>query len=177
MGLTATQRFANQTVTNDGNGTFTAHRGFDTSAGSPYATWNFDYYLSEVVPTGQTTPTYFYRTFIDINPAVGNSIGEYIDITPTAPLPGAFPNAAGTYVVQDSFNLGQLFGAGAGTVAGGQYGLVIQAYDSEGFIMPENAVSILVNIDTPAVVPEPGSLALIGLGLAGLAVARKRKAK
>lgn len=36
---------------------------------------------------------------------------------------------------------------------------------------------VVLNIGTASTVPEPGSLALLGLGLAGVAMARKRKAK
>lgn len=98
LGLTATQRYTNPPLTNDGAGTFTALAGVDpgSPAGSLYARWNFDFYMS-----GSTLGNYFYQwlyQFTPNGPVDGGALG----------FGSAIVGAFGT-TYSDSWNLGMAF--------------------------------------------------------------------
>jgi hypothetical protein len=170
LGLTATARYNNPAVTNDGAGTFTAGIGGDAAHGQPgYAKWNFDFYAS------QTSGNYVYDLLYDLDPAAG---------TQGAALGNVLFPMGGATTTQDSWNLGFGFlrtGAAGVTTpdylpgfspgANGQYSFALIAKDATtGVELGRSA--ILVNVNS---VPEPPSMMLLGTGLATLVVARSRK--
>ena len=172
LGLTATPRFFAPNPTNNGAGTFTARTGVSpnppSSAADPYALWNFSFFLG-----GTGIANAYFRLFYDFNPAVGNDQSNH----------GVFaaPGSALKTPFQDSLNLGMdslattnpAFGITAPTGvfnpnAAGQYTFALVAYTSiTGAEIGRSAIA--VNL-----VPEPGTFALAGLALLGLAAARRR---
>jgi hypothetical protein len=195
LGLTATPRFSNPAVTNDGAGSFAALAGADPSysgAGAPYAKWNFNFYIGN---SGQADniANYNYRLFYDFNPAAGNAQSTHGYIS----LLGVVATVADP--VQNSYNLGMDFlattnaltgvtaptGAGLGTFdpsAVGEYSFKLAAYTSTGSIFAGNfnayGTEAFNTSMVVSAVPEPGEWAMMlaGLGVVS-AIARRRRNK
>ena len=173
LGLTATQRYANPAVTNDGAGTFFASAGGDTLDGNPtYGKWNFDFYIKGL---GQSQSVKFYY---DNDASVGN------DVVPFFPV---YSDG------QNSWNLGMGFLNGGifNPNASGEYGFALVAYENEWSLNSpdENGyhpiltsveigrTSILVKVGTSSV-PDAGSTVfMFGSGIVGLILLRRRFAK
>ena len=165
LGLSATQRFVGPNLGNNGAGTFFANPGV---AGTPArATWNFNYYINDsaqvLAANGLT-----YQLLYDFNPGVATDSSDL-----------GVLSFAGTNVntLQGSQNLSFNFltlGANAPSgsfdpLANGQYSFALIAFDGAREVARS---AIQVNVGQ---VPEPGVFALLGLGLTGLLMARRRK--
>lgn len=152
LGLTATQRYENPTVTNNGAGTFYATTGNDAANGKPtYGTWNFDFYVSGLAE-GQFAKLVLYY-------GGDTSLNSF-----------TLPN------YQESWNLGMGFLTGVvpfDPSVAGSYGFGLEAYSLDGneaFRIGQS--SILVNVSS---VPDSGStLLMLGGSLAmGLFLRRR----
>jgi hypothetical protein len=161
LGLTATPRFANPALGNDGVGRFFAQQGVDaTSAGSiaaQLAQWNFGFYVGG---DAAALAQYTFQLLFDVDASSGESFLA-------VPLAGA---------AQDSWNLGfDSFEAAGGYSfnpnTAGEYSFKLNAFDSAGALADSSFIVVQVGN-----VPEPTTIVLVGLALAGMTVAlRSRK--
>jgi hypothetical protein len=173
LAMAATQRFVGPNLGNNGNGTYFANPG---AAGTPArATWNFDFYLNDsqqsLSSNGLT-----YKLLYDVNPGVNtdeSAMGVW-DL-------GFFVNGKSTFQDSENATFGFLSTPSFFiTPPAGAFNPMAQGEYSFALIASRNGVEVArsaINVDV-GVVPEPGSLALLGLGMGGLLFARRRnKAK
>ena len=154
LGLTATQRYFNPALTDDGHGTFFATTGLNNGLGGvhgPGSTWNFDYYIS----LGDTTGTGYTVKLVYANNGTGVAGTQNF---------GRF-TTSGT--VQDSQNLTFSPYSGAlsfDPLAAGVYGFELDVLNDAGAIVATTAI----NVDVRSVPDTSSTLMLMGAGLVGL---------
>jgi PEP-CTERM motif-containing protein len=184
LGLTATQRYSNPAVTNDGAGTFFAPAGHDLTpgAGPNYAKWNFDWYFG-----GDNLFNYNYSLYYDFDPAAGNDVGDEGSTNPVGFAEFICAISGGEFCAtppyQDSYNLGMTFltpPAAHPTFdpdAAGQYTFAIVASDLNGGEVARTAIQ--VDVGNASVTPEPATMSMMAFGLVGMAgmASRRRRRK
>jgi len=161
LGLTATPRFSSPAVTNNGAGVFQAVSGA-FGPGDNLAKWSFNFYVG-----GTQLGAYTYRLLGDYNAAVGDAEGSYADISGYLGLPDSLLTPG---TIQNSQNLG--FGTNFAQFdpnVAGEYGFILAAYQGQQEV---GRSAILVNVGR---VPEPASLALVGVALLGVVASLRRR--
>jgi hypothetical protein len=180
LGLTATSRFSNPVLTNDGQGTFGATTGLnDGLVGNPTlaATWNFNYFINIV---GGSFADLNFDLLFDSDPGVATdeSLLGRLDFDQAIIAFPALPSAVST--VQDSQNM--TFGflntptswltapaaGGFDPFAVGEYSFALIASDSTGQEVGRSAINVNVTV------PEPETLGLLAIAMAGLIIRRRR---
>jgi len=183
IAMSATQRYGNPALTNDGSGTYFAGAGSNTGPGSPAGTvegalWNFNYYIN-IDSSTETLSDYDITLFYDFDPAFDNGPAGLGTINITNGI--LFSPDPTITLVEDSQNL--MFGFLASGFPGiitaptypafdpnvtGEYNFGIQVSQSGWGV--EN-----VRMDVQ-VVPIPPALWLFGTGLLGMiGIARRKK--
>lgn len=147
LGLTATQRYSNPTVTDNGAGTYFATAGEDTLPN--YALWNFDFYASNA-----SQNDFYLQLLWDLNPGVGTD--------ETMLSSGISLFLAGS-TNQDSWNLGMPFlGSGFDPTVAGEYSFALILRNATGQELGRSAIN--VNVGHVPDTASTGLLALAGFG-------------
>ena len=176
LGMSASARYANPSVTDNGLGTYYASTGIDNnppSPGNPYGRWNFNFFVGGANPGG-----YNYKLYYEFNGAGGTTPTGYVILGPT-------PTA-------DSWNLGMDFlsnpsplpglivppvGSTTSTfdpTANAEYSFSLRAYQADVEI-GRTGINVITGTGPSTTVPEPGTYLLMAAGLAGITVITRRK--
>lgn len=184
VAMSATQRYGNPALTNDGLGTYFAGAGSNTGPGSPPGTvegalWNFNFYIDIDSPT-ETLTDYDITLFYDFDPAFDNGPVGLGTINVTNGILGSA--TPGTTLVEGSENL--MFSYLATDVTGFLVAPTYPAFDPNALGEYNFGIEVAqagwgvenVRMDVQ-VVPVPAAVWLFGSGLLGLVgIARRKKA-
>lgn len=182
VALRAKDRATLQTI--DGSaGAYRANTGIcnPTCSGGTKAAWNYEFSVN----TGTDLSNYLVRIRVDTDPGAGQSWTSWVDVLTNwsdndywsgskrhASGPGAL---AGEFAVQQSVNplfSDSLFQPGFDPYTPGVYEIELAVFSRQDTSLSHALASTAIVVQ----VPEPGALALVGLGLAAVGFGRRRKA-
>ena len=145
------------------SGVYSVPGGFCLSGcGSPKAKWNYEFSIHTT--DGSNLSNYSFMLGVDHDASAGTAF-SYVDPL-THWSDNALDGLAGAQASQN-VSFGDTPGGPINANTPGLYDFILLAYDANGRLAGQ--------VDMSVQVPEPGSLALFGLGFAGLAAFGRRK--
>lgn len=180
LGLAATQRYDAQTgLSNDGVATYFAAPGTSNNpAGTlPGATWNFDFYINNMMEGGLGGMNLTYQLLYEFDPAANTAANKMGSFSPVA---ASFRTASDTAQGSQNLAFGWMANPAYVTAPAGAFDPNVNGEYSFSLIAWSGSdvyarTDMKVQVGEAAAVPEPGVFALLGLGLSGLALARRRR--
>jgi hypothetical protein len=182
VAMSATQRYSNPALTNDGAGTYFAQAGSNFGgagqSGDEGALWNFNYYIN-IDSVTETLADYQIDLFYDFDPAFDNGMAGIGLINVTNAILGTDPTAT---LSEGSENLMFSFLAadypGIITAPGGTFDPNIAGEYNFGIRVSQagwGIENVAMDVDVSAV-PLPAAAWLFGSAILGLGFVKRRKA-